>query len=60
MSSNRETIAHNVRHINAMRAQQAQASVTGGTCPTCGEGANPTIVEFFGHCMACQNATIGR
>lgn len=60
MSKQAETIEHNQRHIEVMRAEQALANVSGGTCPTCGQDANPTIVAHFGHCMACQNKTIGR
>ncbi len=60
MSKQTKTITHNLTAIERMRAQQAVAAVTGGECPTCGEGANPTIVKLFGHCMACQNKTIGR
>ncbi len=54
------TIAHNLHYIRKMLDKQAVANVSGATCPKCGEGANPTIVARFGHCLKCQNATIGR
>ena len=56
MTKRDETIAHNSAAIRRMLEQQAQAAKAGGTCPKCGEGANPTIVAHFGHCLACQQA----
>jgi hypothetical protein len=54
------TARHNLEHLQRFISQQATASRTGGTCPKCGEGANPTIVANFGHCLKCQSAAFGR
>tara|TARA_R100000655_G_scaffold92848_1_gene134048 strand:- start:10552 stop:10737 length:186 start_codon:yes stop_codon:yes gene_type:complete len=54
MSTKAQTIAHNTAHLDAHLAQQAEANVTGGECPKCGGGANPTILANFGHCLTCQ------
>ncbi len=60
MSSKKQqaTIAHNIAAINRMKEQQALAVVTGAECPKCGGGVNPTILAHFGHCLACQRATL--
>lgn len=54
------TTAHNTERLAAHLKQQSEAARTGGTCPKCGNGANPTILANFGHCLACQNALWGR
>lgn len=58
MSKRDETIAYNMAAIRRMTERQTAAATTGGTCPECGQGANPAIVARFGHCLACQNATL--
>ncbi len=60
MSKQTDTIAHNLAHLNRMLERNATAVVTGGTCPKCGEGANPTILARFGHCIRCQSTAFGR
>jgi ssDNA-binding Zn-finger/Zn-ribbon topoisomerase 1 len=59
MSKQSETIAYNTARLHAFVEQQTRAAKTGGTCPKCGGGVNPTILEHFGHCLACQSASIG-
>ena len=54
------TIAHNETALNAMLRRQHAAVRAGAVCPVCGGGVNPTILEAWGHCLACQNATVGR
>lgn len=60
MTTTQQTVAHNRAALDKMLDKQAVAAVTGGTCPKCGEGANPTILQRFGHCLRCQSATFGR
>ena len=48
-------LLHNINAINKVR-QDAKDALT-ETCPQCGNGANPLLVEKWGHCMQCQKAS---
>ncbi len=58
-TTTQQTVTHNLAALDARLQRNATAVVTGDTCPECGEGANPTILQF-GHCLRCQSATFGR
>ena len=49
-----------IEHAKAFVANQSRIAKTGGTCPRCGGGCNPIILERFGHCLACQAADNAR
>jgi hypothetical protein len=59
MSKRDETIAHNLGAVAQLRENLTRNVKVGAECPKCGGGVNPTILANFGHCLACQSASIG-
>ena len=55
---NGNTRAHNLQaHQRQMTKVAAHSTAT---CPKCDGPANPALLATWGHCVRCQNATIGR
>lgn len=59
MTKREENIAHNLAAVASLRENLSRNVKVGAECPKCGEGVHPAILENFGHCLACQSASLG-